>query len=89
MKSSIVAGAGVAVALFVSIAAVQAEIRIGIAGPLSGSTINVGEQQEIGANSAISYLNANGGLLGQQIVVTSVDDACEPEQAKAAACGFR
>ncbi len=57
----------------------HAEIKIGIAGPLSGSTFNVGEQQEIGALRAIAHLNDNGGLLGQEVVATSVDDACEPE----------
>ncbi len=63
----------------------QSEIKIGIAGPLSGSTLNVGEMQEIGAQRAIFDINSNGGLLGQEIVITSVDDACEPKQAKAAA----
>ena len=58
-------------------ASVQAEIKVGIAGPLSGSSLNVGQQQEIGALKAISDLNDNGGLLGQEIVVISVDDACE------------
>jgi branched-chain amino acid transport system substrate-binding protein len=73
-------------ALIVSgIASAQAEIKVGIAGPLSGSTLNVGEQQEIGAQKAIDHLNDEGGLLGEEIVVMSVDDACEPEQAKAAA----
>jgi len=65
--------------------AAQAEIRIGIAGPLSGSALPVGEQQEVGANAAIAHLNEHGGVLGQQIVATSVDDACDPEQAVAAA----
>jgi branched-chain amino acid transport system substrate-binding protein len=64
---------------------VQAEIKIGIAGPLSGSALSVGEQQEIGGNRAIADLNAKGGVLGEQILVISVDDACDPEQAKAAA----
>ena len=68
-----------------NVTAAQAEIKVGIAGPLSGSSLNVGQQQEIGALKAISDLNDNGGLLGQEIVVISVDDACEPEQAKAAA----
>ncbi len=65
--------------------AAQAEIKVGIAGPLSGSALATGEQQEIGALKAIDHLNESGGLLGEEIVVTSVDDACEPEQAKAAA----
>ena len=63
----------------------RAEIRIGIAGPLSGSNLITGEQQEIGALKALDRLNDEGGLLGEKILVTSLDDACEPEQAKAAA----
>ncbi len=66
-------------------AAAQAEIKVGIAGPLSGSALPAGEQQEVGAQKAFDHLNDEGGLLGEGIVVTSVDDACEPEQAKAAA----
>lgn len=67
------------------IIAAQAEIKVGIAGPLSGSALNLGEQQEVGAQKAFEHLNAKGGLLGQKIVVISVDDACEPRQAKAVA----
>ncbi len=68
-----------------NVTSAQAEIKVGIAGPLSGSALPSGEQQEIGALKAIDHLNDEGGLLGEEIVVTSVDDACEPEQAKAAA----
>ena len=67
------------------IATAQTEIRVGIAGPLSGSALNTGEQQEIGAQKAFAHLNDKGGLLGKKIVVISVDDACEPRQAKAVA----
>ena len=63
----------------------QAEIRIGIAGPLSGSNLPQGEQQEIGALKAVEHLNDKGGLLGKEIVAISLDDACEPLQAKAVA----
>jgi branched-chain amino acid transport system substrate-binding protein len=68
-----------------NVTAAQAEIKVGIAGPLSGSSLPAGEQQEIGAEKAFDHLNDKGGLLGEEIIVTSVDDACEPEQAKAAA----
>ena len=68
-----------------SIAVAQAEIKVGIAGPLSGSALNTGEQQEIGAQKAIDDLNKKGGILGESIVIISVDDACEPRQAKAVA----
>ena len=63
----------------------QAEIKVGIAGPLSGSSLALGEQQEIGALKAIGHLNDKGGVLGKEIVAISLDDACEPPQAKAVA----
>jgi len=76
---------GVFISIVCGIAAAQAEIKVGIAGSLSGSNLPQGEQQEIGALKAIAHLNDKGGLLGKEIVVTSVDDACEPRQAEAAA----
>ena len=76
---------GAFISIVCGIAVVQAEIKVGIAGPLSGSAANSGEQQEIGALKAIKHLNAKGGLLGEEIVPISVDDACEPLQAKAVA----
>jgi len=80
---------GILIVAFISIvwgiAAAQAEIKVGIAGPLSGSALNTGEQQEVGAQKAIVHLNKKGGLLGKKIVVISVDDACEARQAKAVA----
>ena len=76
---------GTCMMMVCGIAAAQTEIRVGIAGPLSGSSLNAGEQQEVGAQKAFEHLNAKGGLLGKEIVVISVDDACEPRQAKAVA----
>ena len=40
---------GALMLMIFSFPAVQAEIKVGIAGPLSGSTLTSGEQQEIGA----------------------------------------
>ena len=67
------------------IAAGQTEIKVGIAGPLSGSTLALGEQQEVGAQKAFEHLNDQGGLFGKEIVVISVDDACEDRQARSVA----
>lgn len=61
------------------------EIKVGIAGPLSGSTLTIGEQQEMGALLAIDHLNDNGGLLGQEVIAISADDACDASQAEAVA----
>ncbi len=63
----------------------RTEIRVGIAGPLSGSTLTIGEQQEMGALMAIDHLNDRGGLLGQEVVAISADDACDAYQAVAVA----
>jgi len=76
---------GALISIVCDIAAVQAEIKVGIAGPLSGSALSAGIQQEIGAQKAFVHLNEKGGLLGQKIVAISVDDACEARQAKAVA----
>jgi branched-chain amino acid transport system substrate-binding protein len=63
----------------------SAEVLVGIAVPLSGPALPTGEQVEVGALKAIDDLNANGGVLGQLIVASSVDDACDAGQAAAAA----
>lgn len=76
---------GIAVSIVFGITAAHADIKVGIAGDLSGSALTAGEQQEIGAVKAIDHLNDKGGLLGKKIVAISVDDACEPRQAKAVA----
>jgi branched-chain amino acid transport system substrate-binding protein len=76
---------GAFILIGVNIAAAESEIKVGIAGPLSGSSLAIGEQQEIGAQKAFEHLNNNGGLLSKEIVVISVDDACEERQAKAVA----
>jgi branched-chain amino acid transport system substrate-binding protein len=39
----------------------------------------------VGAESAVADLNAKGGVLGERIELIAVDDACDPEQAVAAA----
>ena len=86
MKSKLLVSLiGAFISIVCGIATAQAEIKVGIAGPLSGSALNTGEQQEIGAQKAIDHLNEEGGVLDQEIVVISVDDACEPRQAKAVA----
>ena len=76
---------GIITSIIWTITAAQAQIKIGVAGPLTGSVQWLGEQQEVGAQKAAADLNSRGGVLGQEIIIISVDDGCEPEQAKAAA----
>ena len=70
---------------FILVTTARADIYVGIAGPLSGSALTTGEQQEVGVQAAIDHLNETGGVLGQEIISISMDDACQPRQAKAVA----
>ncbi|HEX8543431.1 MAG TPA: ABC transporter substrate-binding protein [Pseudomonas sp.] len=74
----------VATALGVSSFA-QADIKIGVAGPMTGANASFGEQYMKGAQAAADAINAAGGVNGEKIALTAYDDACEPKQAVAVA----
>ena len=63
----------------------RAEIRIGVAGPMTGAQSWFGEQFERGARMAAADLNGKGGVLGQTVELVVGDDFCDPDQAVAAA----
>ncbi len=65
--------------------AAAAEIRIAVAGPITGPMAWGGEQFERGAGMAVADLNAKGGVLGQNVELIVGDDFCDPEQAVALA----
>lgn len=62
--------------------AAQAEIRIAVAGPMTGPLAAYGTQLRQGAEAAASALSEAGG---EKITVVVEDDACEPRQAVAVA----
>jgi branched-chain amino acid transport system substrate-binding protein len=63
----------------------DAEVRIGLAAPLTGPMAWAGGISEQAAEFAVADLNANGGVLGEQIELITADDYCDGEQAVAAA----
>ncbi len=63
----------------------HADIRIGVAAPLTGHYAWNGEETRAGAYMALEDLNTAGGVLGQTLVPVLVDDFCDPDQALAAA----
>lgn len=73
-----VAAIGVALALPAS---ASAEIRIAVAGPMTGEYAAFGQQMKAGAEQAVADINKAGGVLGQQLVLEIGDDACDPKQA--------
>ena len=58
-----------------------AEIQIGIAGPMTGPVAQYGDMQFSGARMAIEQINANGGVMGEELVAVEYDDVCDPKQA--------
>lgn len=62
-----------------------ADIRIATVGPMTGQYATFGEQMKRGAEMAVADLNAQGGVLGEQLILEVGDDACDPKQAVAVA----
>ncbi|MFF7707662.1 ABC transporter substrate-binding protein [Pseudomonas sp. NPDC007930] len=66
-------------------AVAQADIKIGVAGPMTGANASFGQQYMKGAQAAADAINKAGGVNGEKIVLVAGDDACEPKQAVAVA----
>lgn len=59
----------------------HAQIRIAVAGPMTGTLAILGGEMQDGAAAAVAMINESGGLLGQQIVLQTADDACAEDRA--------
>jgi branched-chain amino acid transport system substrate-binding protein len=85
MARQLVATAALLCAALFEVEFARAEILIGAAGPLTGPNAYIGDQAQQGAEMAVADLNARGGVLGQQVRLIVIDDACDAGQAVAAA----
>lgn len=56
-------------------------ITIGYFGPLTGGTAQAGQAALNGAQLAVDQINADGGVLGQEVQLVSYDDKSSPEEA--------
>jgi branched-chain amino acid transport system substrate-binding protein len=74
-----------AIVLVTAASSARTEVLIGDASPLTGPVSWVGAQYLAGTELAVADLNVKGGVLGEQVQLVSVDDACDTEQAGAAA----
>jgi ABC-type branched-subunit amino acid transport system substrate-binding protein len=63
----------------------RADVAIGFSTPLTGPHAWVGEPHLAGTELAIADLNAKGGILGEPLELTVVDDGCNAELAPLAA----
>ena len=66
----------------------QAQVKIGIGGPITGPNATFGAQLVNGAEQAIADINAAGGILGQKLVAVQGDDVSDPRQGVSVANKF-
>ncbi len=67
--------------IFCTRAAWAQDIRIAVAGAMTGSLAEAGDEVKRGAELAAKDINAAGGVNGRRIVLSIEDDACDPKQA--------
>ena len=61
---------------------------ITVAGPMKGQYASFGQQMKGGAEQAVADINANGGIIGEQVPRVIGDVVCDPKQAVAVANQF-
>jgi branched-chain amino acid transport system substrate-binding protein len=80
---------GLALGFAVAIAgSAQAQIKFGVAGPITGPNAAFGAQLKNGTEQAVNDINAAGGILGQKISVAVGDDVSDPKQGVSVANKF-
>ena len=88
MKSKLLAGAVLAAGLAFAGAASADDIKIGVAGPLTGPNAAFGAQLQKGTEQAIADINKAGGVLGNKFVLSLGDDVSDPKQGVSVANKF-
>jgi branched-chain amino acid transport system substrate-binding protein len=68
--------------------AANAQIKMGVAGPLTGANAAFGEQLRRGAQMAVEDINKAGGINGQQIQLQFGDDRSDPREGVSVANKF-
>ncbi len=68
--------------------AAQAQVRFGVAGPITGGSAAFGAQLKQGVEQAVEDINAAGGILGQKITLSVGDDRGDPKEGVSVANKF-
>jgi branched-chain amino acid transport system substrate-binding protein len=69
-------------------AAGAADLKIGVAGPITGPNASFGAQLVQGVTQAAEDFNKSGGILGMKIVIEQGDDVSDPKQGVSVANKF-
>lgn len=87
MKKTLMASVALAAILGFAGAA-NAQLKMGVTGPITGPNAAFGKQLTDGAEQAAADFNAAGGIMGQQIVLSKGDDVSDPKQGVSVANKF-
>src|SRR6202034_3650525 len=68
--------------------AAQAQVKLAVAGPVTGANAAFGAQLTQGVQQAVEDINKAGGILGQKIQVEIGDDVSDPKQGVSVANKF-
>jgi len=88
MKSQLLSGVVLAAALAFAGSASADDIKMGVAGPLTGPNAAFGAQLQKGTEQAIKDINAAGGVLGNKFTLELGDDVSDPKQGVSVANKF-
>src|SRR5271169_1987916 len=66
----------------------QAQVKMGMGGPITGPSAATGAQMKNGVDQAAADINAAGGILGKKIVLSYGDDVSDPKQGVSIANDF-
>ena len=83
----IITALGVALGLAMAGSA-EAQVKVGVAGPITGPNASFGAQLTNGVAQAAEDINAAGGILGQKVEVEQGDDVSDPKQGVSVANKF-
>jgi branched-chain amino acid transport system substrate-binding protein len=87
MKRLLLGGIVLSASLALAVPA-MAQIKVGVAGPITGNNASFGAQLKNGTEKAVEDINAAGGILGQKIQLSIGDDASDPKQGVSVANKF-
>src|SRR5271165_3796379 len=68
--------------------AAPAQVKIGVAGPVTGANAAFGAQLVQGTQQAVDDINKAGGILGEKLVLEQGDDVSDPKQGVSVANKF-
>jgi branched-chain amino acid transport system substrate-binding protein len=87
MKKMLLTGIALGLGLAFSGAA-NAQLKLGVAGPITGPNATFGAQLKNGVEQAVEDINAKGGINGQKVQVVVGDDVSDPKQGVSVANKF-